>query len=258
MRVIPLNSILRGKLPLAVCVIAAATVAIWLAIHPPRDRRQSEDPLDFVLNERVNAWPWETVTTLDAAIAGVSKANHIHIVIDWPELEAAGVSRSQRQYVLWSGDGIDGSLGPLIHALVQAFSQNPTRAELAPPVRFSLTPDGALFVTIDHDAQGRLRIYDVRDLLTDQFWGTPADPASADAFRKDHEKTLSDLVINRLHATDYALSPTGYILDLDRIDCLHGRLLVVTTPARHRHLERILAALRRMNAGGLPEKLRLP
>jgi hypothetical protein len=242
------------KTPLILVAIAATAVAILLASRPSPPAA-AEDPLDFVLARRLNGWPMENKPTLDEVIAGLSKANDIHIVLDWPELKSAGVSPGPRQMIIY---GQINSLGTTIRSFVQAFSPSPTRTDLAPPLQFSLTADGALFVSIDHDASRKMRIYDVRDLLSDAYWGTPADRARADDFRKDRERTLCLLVLNRLHATDYTLSPTGYIINMDGVEGGHGMLMVTTTPAQHRRLERILAALRRMNREGATEKMRLP
>lgn len=244
---------LSGKpwtVSLTLIAIAAALIAIWLAVRPSPPG-VVEDPLDFVWAQRLDALPpLDKPMTLDEAIAGLARANHVRIVLDWPALEAAGVSRKPHS-ISWGE--FDGTLGPTIRVFVQSFSASPITTSLAPPVRFSLMADGGLFVTIDHDAKRTLRAYDVRDLLSDAYWGTLPDPAHADDFAKDREQALCSLVATRLHATEYSAGTVS-----DPVQCANGELFAAMSPTQHRRLRRVLAALRRLNRETTPGQFRLP
>ncbi|HET6246088.1 MAG TPA: hypothetical protein VFE47_00170 [Tepidisphaeraceae bacterium] len=246
----------RNRL-LILAILAATGTAVWLALPAPRAVAPAVDQTDALLDGGVSAGSGlfdVELVTLDKAVAIISKAAGIPIAIDWPQLETAGYARGDRHPVQilygWT-------LRNALHSVFQSYSPCANKNELYPPLRYSMR-DGTLLVSIDRDAR-QLRVYDVRDLLTDGYWGTLPIPANASGFQTARMKDLCNYVACRLQTgIDWGVLPSGIVIPADRVDSINGRLLVTTTPANHRHVERILASLRRMNSHDAPDKLRLP
>jgi hypothetical protein len=225
------------RIMLTLLVAATAFIAVRLAI-PSRSVPVSvstpgvaEAALDGTIDSlEFNATPAEQ------AVKVIEQKTGIHIVVNWDSLVKRGVSpqspvTASLQYV---------AVSDALHAILQAGNKDwrLTSNSLGDTLTLSVLDDVPRY-------RLSVRVYDVRDLLTDEYWGAKSEAAAATEI--DRLNSLTGLVDTYVR---------GERLDIQRLDDtgpptphvtgFAGKLIVSQTTEGHRRVEHFLAWLRRM------------
>ncbi|HET6250669.1 MAG TPA: hypothetical protein VFE47_23475 [Tepidisphaeraceae bacterium] len=213
-------------------------MATWLGLRKPASDAPMVDPVDAMIGAQNYVSQNQTPEKLDQAVAELEKGSGIRIVLDWPALEAFGITHEPRKPEFYN------SVGTSLRHLLRAYSRTPASRKMPLPICFAARADGALWVSIDHNAVPQLRIYDVHDLLSDDCWGGPDQPVKDDDPYGMSRKAilLSDLRM-WLDTDEDELLPAGYV-PVNPARIINGKLLMIATPATHAQVARILRSLR--------------
>ncbi len=233
----------KRKLLMLMALIAAAAVW-WLATQPNRQ--------DRLLATRVGEFSAHGIP-LHQVLASLSKKTAVPITVDWVELEAY---RDKLIDVDLHGERLDDAIA----SLFSTERVNPNGVE--PWVDFDVTR-GSLTVTTMGGLAAQCmnaRIYDVRDLLTEKFWGAESEPNELGLPGDRHLRDIGLLIRGGagVRNWDYVggnsfgtLVPTGHAW----MKRCKDRLLVMQTHYGHRKIAAFLNALRGSSARSAPSSV---
>jgi hypothetical protein len=207
----------------------------WTNTPPPL---QPQLPFaESKLNERISTFKLDNVSVSDAVKALSSRCG-IPISVDW-----AGLTSSNEPPVSTRVVTLDMSDVPVWAILKSIFAQPSLTWDDS--LHFAVVGD-TVFVTRGQSLatiEMSLCVYDVRDLLSDDRWGSASDPATV-AIRK-REVALIDAIRAYSVAGDWRPQPTIGGLGMGANMCIYsGDLIVVESSYGHRKVQEFLAQLR--------------
>ncbi|MDB5172699.1 MAG: hypothetical protein JWN51_1472 [Phycisphaerales bacterium] len=177
-------------------------------------------------------------TTVEETVKELEKAANVKIDVNWDALKIVGISRAD--HVTISMDG-----GEFRDRIEAALTYGHTGIQLV----CEEAGDTVTVTTIGSFAKGlTVRAYDVRDLLTDQYWAVKVAPPDVNDIHERRTEELASIVEDCVGSGswDYdsrkgAKTGNGAVLR-------HwaGRLIVTQSARNHRKIERVLATLRQM------------
>ena len=222
----------------------ALVVAVWAAAATAGEPDESAATATEPEGRREVADAWDKLgkvvpevrldgVTLEQAFDALRDLTRANIVVNWRQLEEAGVRRDAVVRLrLW-----DLPLSKVLDVLLSAVAEGEVelgfRAEL-----------GVITVSTERGFAGEasypLRVYDVRDLI---------DTAYAYAMRRarvDDEPTVQDVEIEFVELIQRRVNYQSWGFETGEpwMACWAGRLLVEQTPEWHHEIERALAQLR--------------
>ncbi|HET6247212.1 MAG TPA: hypothetical protein VFE47_05875, partial [Tepidisphaeraceae bacterium] len=113
-------------------------------------------------------------------------------------------------------------------------------------IEFETTADGALRIFARSGTANRVRIYDVSDLLSDEYWGSKSDPAQRHLIDEARLASLASFVSLHLDGAGGIGAGGGAITPPSSVEGVAGKLIVSDTPLNQREVETLLGWLRRM------------
>jgi hypothetical protein len=246
---------------LTILVILTAIVALELARAPRAlPAPTPEDETAFEANRRVLETRIAELnlhnTTVGEAIERIRQATHIPFAVNWESLEKLrdrpidaelhDVALGDAVQFVLCLDQYDASQFPLPQADFDVVNGTliiggPRRGSSAP----NNFPPRAL----------RMRMYDVRDLLAEPYWGYRPNPKQAAERSEDRAQALGWLVQSEAGMKNWDIShrpgsfngfePGGFA----SLNVWAGRLFVVQTTYGHMRIEAFLARLRSLKQG---------
>jgi hypothetical protein len=177
--------------------------------------------------------------TLEAAIPKLEELGDVKIDADWNALSKVGISRDDQIRVLMNS-------GEFHEKIKTALTCGHPGLELV----CEGEGDTVSVTTESNFAKGLIvRTYDVRDLLTDRYWGIKVAPADVEEIQRHRIESLAGIIevsIGGGSLDEYNLwlvTNTGMRAELRP---WAGRLIVTQTARNHRKIERMLATLRQI------------
>lgn len=237
------------KVLLTLLVAFAAFIAVKLAA-PPRAGESAAplelpNPLDATMDElRLDAVP------LERAVAVMREKTGANVVVRWERLTDYGVTPGAPVEAHLRGVTLAAALEALFTQVMARHGNGRDDGIY----QFSVDYGGGV-VTVseagDVTPDMLTRVYDVRDLIDDAFFGPAAPPARGqfgrdDAVTHDRLQSLRNVVES---CTPFTRGPMHPRPRPDGqypwIDAVGGRLVIVNTAWGHRAVERLLRDLRR-------------
>lgn len=223
------------KVVLTLILLATTAVAVAIWRRPPaRIIAPPLSPAEQKLAENIDRLDLRGVTRHDA-VALLQQRVGIPLSVDWNTVGGTQVAPSS-----FRDEKLDFDLRdvPLWFALQRILGYN---------VRY-WTDHGHIMVRDDsrYPIGGLItRIYDVRDLISDAYWGVSSRGANADAVAAARVNALRDIVIEGASGNSWVElgglgAPGGY----GSISAFGGRLIVSQTADVQVQVERVLAGLR--------------
>jgi hypothetical protein len=176
---------------------------------------------------------------LEAAIPKLEELGKVKIEVDWDALAKVGISRDEEICLLMNSGQFD-------EKIKTALTYNHPGLELV----CDGEGDTVSVTTESNFAKGlTVRTYDVRDLLTDRYWGVKVAPPDVDEILDRRNSELAAMVEDclgygnweRFAAPTHTGAPVGAA-----VRHWAGWLIVTQTAGNHRKVERVLATLRQM------------
>jgi hypothetical protein len=244
---------LRNILLTALLIVA---IVIAIEMRATRPRTQAEPELSAVVQECLDRRIPNLVIyggTYREAIEQMKRATGVPINVDWTTIPK------------WDAQKIDIELHDIAlgDAVAYLFRMDRMGFSDAEQVDFEILNDH-LFITSSKrfpPSAVALRLYDVRDLLTDQYWGCASgpDPTQTQLARLDALARLIEAfagsrnwIMGSRRGGSHGL---GEEFGYGDIRFGAGRLFVNQTTRGHRQVE---AALERLRNGGIPPVARNP
>jgi hypothetical protein len=220
------------KIMLTLLVIATAYLAFELGRFAPPSLAQPY-PSDAVLDRSVDHLEL-TDSTFEQAVAALSRKTGVPIEIDWQSFEGWDASRGNRHAITFDRTSLQRALSDIGMVYADLLVSE-----------FRTKADGTLCLYgANTPGETRERIYDVQDLLTDQYWGVKSDPGSEQTNQADRLRSLVSFL-------DAHIGDSGPLLrhrlgSAYSIRGLAGKLFVCDTRSGQQEVESLLAWLRRM------------
>jgi hypothetical protein len=219
------------KLMLTLLVVATAMLAFRVSrpavvVAPiPAPPGSAEAALD----REMDPLPiWDL--TVESAVRKLQIVGKVKLDVDWDALAKAGIHR---------GDPIVG------HTNSSPFREiiETTLTASHPGIRLVCEGEGDTVSVTTETAFAKgltVRTYDVRDLLTDNYWGIAVAPAEIPDTQQGHMYSLVFVIETSIGEGTWD-NPS-----VATIQTWAGRLIVMQTPRNHHKIERMLATLRQM------------
>ena len=225
------------KIMLTRLVIATAGLAIVMSRRANSPAIAPVQPVADVLDTPVYRISLESVT-YEQAVAALSKNSGVQISIDPSALGRVGSFRgaSPGSSFIFGGSTLSVALDDLSHL----FEKNGDR------LFYHDNGDGKVVISAFEDGRPCTRVYDVRDLLTDQYWGVPSDAGHAQANQSTRLQSLVSFLAARIGANTGCYTPMETRYPVATIYGLAGKLVVVAIPSRQNEIAEVLGWLRRI------------
>jgi hypothetical protein len=234
------------KFMLAVLVVATAMLAFRVSRPVVIEAPMPATPgsAEAALDREMDPVPlWDM--TVEAAVRKLQIMENVKIDVDWDALAKAGIHPDdhivRRTYF---GNTKSSPFSETIEAALTARH---------PGVRLVCEGVGdTIFVTTETAfAKGlTVRTYDVRDLLTDKYWGIAVAPADVPDMQEHRLESLIRVIEGTIGWRTWEDRVTAAVSQIPgngaSIDAWAGRLIVTQSPRNHRKIERLLATLRQM------------
>jgi hypothetical protein len=229
------------KLMLTLLVVATAVLAFRVSRPVVVEAPIPGPPgsAEAALDREMDPLPfWDM--TVEAAVRKLQIVGNVKLDVDWDALAKAGINR---------GDHIVG------HTNSSPFRETIETALTASHPGIRLVCEGAgdtVSVTTETAfAKGlTVRTYDVRDLLTDKYWGIAVAPADVPDMQEHRLESLIRVIEGSIGWRTWEDRITAAVSQIPgngaSIDAWAGRLIVTQSPRNHRKIERLLATLRQM------------
>lgn len=231
------------KIMLTLLVAVSAFIALRLAVPPaasPLVVAGAPGVADLALDSKIDFLELNAVPASQAVKVIEQKAG-IHIVVKWDALGMQSISPST----------------PVTLSL-----QNVVTADALASVLQSDGKDWQLTCNTSGDTatvsvldriptlETSVRVYDVRDLLTDEYWGVKSEASEA----QSNQKLRTDSLMNILTAyagavgwdpSDHFRGRQSAVVTTEKQE-FAGRIIVTQSTQGHRRVEEVLAWLRQM------------
>ena len=197
------------------------------------------DPMEATLDRRLPEFKVENMR-VDDAVALLAKQAHIPIHVDWADVEVH-VKFKDRHISLDLHDA------PIWVVLKTVFGADWTNQG----VHFNVE-GGEVLVglgTFFKAEEMHVRVYDLRDLLTDEYWGETTPPEKRDVVRHERATAMLSLIQSEAALYNYQSSggsrgDDGWLDGFAWINEMAGQLAVGQTSYGQRQFEIAIARLR--------------
>ncbi|MDB5300767.1 MAG: hypothetical protein JWO87_2430 [Phycisphaerales bacterium] len=228
------------KIVLTLLLAVSAFIAVRLAI-PPRAAPvavPAPGAAEAALEADIDSLEFNA-TPAEEAVKVIEQKTGIHVVVDWDGL-ANRYAVSRQAPVIASLRKV--KVADALHVILLPHDLD---APLA-----SVSVGDTITISAAEDVPGyqvSVRVYDVRDLLTDDYWGMKSPESEAAAMQNDRLRALVPLVSTYVHGDRQDIrTGNGPVQDFP-VTAFAGKLIVKQTTGGHRRVEQLLAWLRRMH-----------
>jgi hypothetical protein len=229
------------KIVLTLLVVLTAVLAV--GVSRPRIVVEAAIPAppgraDAALDRQVNSLP-VSETTVEAAVKVLETLGEVKLDVNWDALANAGVRRTDRIQAHVNA----GTFGSAIQSVL---------ASGHPGLVLVCDADGDVVTVSTASAFVKdleVRTYDVRDLLTDRYWGIKVAPADIDEIQGSRIASLAGTIeecVGEGSWDRHNFTQVSYGGSWAEFQWWAGRLIVTQTARNHRKIERMLATLRQM------------
>ncbi|MDB5331059.1 MAG: hypothetical protein JWP03_2210 [Phycisphaerales bacterium] len=227
---------------LTLLVALSAFIAVRLALPAPPAAVVVSVPgaAESAMNDVLHDVEFEAVPA-EQVVKNLERRCRIHIIVNWDALGTARVARETP--ITLSSPSVT-----LSDALCAIFQTD----EVGRHVTLNALDDTLTVSTVDtfRDNELTVRVYDVRDLLTDEYWGVKSDAAVAAGVQNERLNGLMIFLFEYAgddhwdNAPFFGTHPPGQTGAL--LTAFGGRLFATQTTHGHRRVESVLAWLRSM------------